>query len=133
MKKIIFVILFVMLVLSVNGFADSYQCYYTNDTTMGINITSGILINSTNDITCNNTQATVTGNIEVYGNLTFTNFTNIFNITYDGENKLRTYSGSTLTIKNQSNITSSNTWFKFERSEERRVGKECRSRWSPYH
>src|SRR5260370_10964892 len=23
--------------------------------------------------------------------------------------------------------------FYFERSEERRVGKECRSRWSPYH
>ena len=23
--------------------------------------------------------------------------------------------------------------FDFERSEERRVGKECRSRWSPYH
>src|ERR1035437_11075335 len=23
--------------------------------------------------------------------------------------------------------------FKFNRSEERRVGKECRSRWSPYH
>src|SRR3989449_2553104 len=23
--------------------------------------------------------------------------------------------------------------FKMERSEERRVGKECRSRWSPYH
>ena len=23
--------------------------------------------------------------------------------------------------------------FIFERSEERRVGKECRSRWSPYH
>ena len=22
---------------------------------------------------------------------------------------------------------------KFKRSEERRVGKECRSRWSPYH
>ena len=22
---------------------------------------------------------------------------------------------------------------KFQRSEERRVGKECRSRWSPYH
>ena len=22
---------------------------------------------------------------------------------------------------------------KFHRSEERRVGKECRSRWSPYH
>src|ERR1035441_5112861 len=24
-------------------------------------------------------------------------------------------------------------WFRFDRSEERRVGKECRSRWSPYH
>ena len=24
-------------------------------------------------------------------------------------------------------------WEKFSRSEERRVGKECRSRWSPYH
>ena len=24
-------------------------------------------------------------------------------------------------------------WSPFERSEERRVGKECRSRWSPYH
>src|SRR5579883_1704366 len=24
-------------------------------------------------------------------------------------------------------------WDKFNRSEERRVGKECRSRWSPYH
>ena len=23
--------------------------------------------------------------------------------------------------------------FVFDRSEERRVGKECRSRWSPYH
>ena len=23
--------------------------------------------------------------------------------------------------------------FEFDRSEERRVGKECRSRWSPYH
>jgi len=24
-------------------------------------------------------------------------------------------------------------WYSFHRSEERRVGKECRSRWSPYH
>ena len=24
-------------------------------------------------------------------------------------------------------------WFQAKRSEERRVGKECRSRWSPYH
>src|SRR5256885_6475437 len=27
----------------------------------------------------------------------------------------------------------SNAWFTMQRSEERRVGKECRSRWSPYH
>ena len=26
-----------------------------------------------------------------------------------------------------------NQWRKERRSEERRVGKECRSRWSPYH
>src|SRR3712207_9328440 len=25
------------------------------------------------------------------------------------------------------------TWWNMGRSEERRVGKECRSRWSPYH
>ena len=25
------------------------------------------------------------------------------------------------------------SWILFDRSEERRVGKECRSRWSPYH
>ena len=25
------------------------------------------------------------------------------------------------------------SWLKSKRSEERRVGKECRSRWSPYH
>ena len=27
----------------------------------------------------------------------------------------------------------SRKYFKDQRSEERRVGKECRSRWSPYH
>ena len=25
------------------------------------------------------------------------------------------------------------SWYSEDRSEERRVGKECRSRWSPYH
>src|SRR2546427_8008104 len=29
--------------------------------------------------------------------------------------------------------TCSTTCFAWKRSEERRVGKECRSRWSPYH
>ena len=31
------------------------------------------------------------------------------------------------------NITFTNTYEYLIRSEERRVGKECRSRWSPYH
>src|SRR3712207_7168766 len=30
-------------------------------------------------------------------------------------------------------IDSTNPGFEVHRSEERRVGKECRSRWSPYH
>ena len=30
-------------------------------------------------------------------------------------------------------INNSNKYFHIDRSEERRVGKECRSRWSPYH
>ena len=34
----------------------------------------------------------------------------------------------------QNQLTSkSDTVFDIDRSEERRVGKECRSRWSPYH
>ena len=31
------------------------------------------------------------------------------------------------------NVTADNTIYYGYRSEERRVGKECRSRWSPYH
>ena len=30
-------------------------------------------------------------------------------------------------------LNMSDTLFRMARSEERRVGKECRSRWSPYH
>ena len=30
-------------------------------------------------------------------------------------------------------FTIAKTWKQPKRSEERRVGKECRSRWSPYH
>src|SRR2546422_5471688 len=33
----------------------------------------------------------------------------------------------------QGNMTFDQLWSKNFRSEERRVGKECRSRWSPYH
>ena len=36
------------------------------------------------------------------------------------------------TEKTIAKMNKTKSWF-FERSEERRVGKECRSRWSPYH
>ena len=39
-----------------------------------------------------------------------------------------------ITIKEgKSNVYCNAVAIKGERSEERRVGKECRSRWSPYH
>ena len=41
-----------------------------------------------------------------------------------GENLLKLYQYHTKTAKH---------YFCSNRSEERRVGKECRSRWSPYH
>ena len=31
------------------------------------------------------------------------------------------------------NIVKAESQYVYDRSEERRVGKECRSRWSPYH
>ena len=39
------------------------------------------------------------------------------------EFKLKNYDGKTIELSD----------YKGKRSEERRVGKECRSRWSPYH
>ena len=44
------------------------------------------------------------------------------------------FSGDTLAsalVANGVSLTARS--FKYHRSEERRVGKECRSRWSPYH
>ena len=39
----------------------------------------------------------------------------------------------TLPIVNNSKSNLYLHFYNYERSEERRVGKECRSRWSPYH
>ena len=36
-------------------------------------------------------------------------------------------------LKESHRILKTNAWLVLYRSEERRVGKECRSRWSPYH
>src|ERR1043166_10263397 len=61
-------------------------------------------------------------------------------ITEDGQNKLVPY--VQFKLKNNSDqklpVLQVNAMFRplkedKERSEERRVGKECRSRWSPYH
>ena len=38
-----------------------------------------------------------------------------------------------MVIKNDPTLMFTNAGMNAERSEERRVGKECRSRWSPYH
>src|SRR3712207_1782242 len=38
-----------------------------------------------------------------------------------------------LAIVHLSNVHAREQWRRHDRSEERRVGKECRSRWSPYH
>ena len=44
-----------------------------------------------------------------------------------------TVTGSTLTGITANQTASEYTEIRTARSEERRVGKECRSRWSPYH
>ena len=41
--------------------------------------------------------------------------------------------GKAYSLKEAAQLVKDITFSKFDRSEERRVGKECRSRWSPYH
>ena len=41
--------------------------------------------------------------------------------------------GLQVILKNEGNVILSEGLVLQDRSEERRVGKECRSRWSPYH
>ena len=53
----------------------------------------------------------------------------IWKIERDGESKRRDMHGHR---KSDGHVSSYNVLWK-ARSEERRVGKECRSRWSPYH
>ncbi|MBU3896540.1 MAG: right-handed parallel beta-helix repeat-containing protein, partial [Nanoarchaeota archaeon] len=111
MKKILFVMLFAIMLLSVNGYADFYQCYYQNATANGVNITdevgllySGIVINLGENLRCNDTVIYVTdffdgvGEIINYGNLTFENFTIGFDLTVAGGGYIN--STGNLTINN---------------------------------
>src|SRR5690348_18110764 len=55
-------------------------------------------------------------------------------ISNDGSNKLNRSRKARVSYKVQRTINASlNAATSTRRSEERRVGKECRSRWSPYH
>ena len=50
------------------------------------------------------------------------------------EEDIAQYSRELLDILLKDRTTNENIiWATSDRSEERRVGKECRSRWSPYH
>ena len=52
------------------------------------------------------------------------------------EKRLGPYLGEELVARTEREFTPIGRWLKasqLDRSEERRVGKECRSRWSPYH
>ena len=56
---------------------------------------------------------------------------------YNGEKTVSSVSGTWKTgqlhVKNEIRALSNTLYKNKLRSEERRVGKECRSRWSPYH
>ena len=51
------------------------------------------------------------------------------------KNKMKTHKGlkKVLNVRQSGSISKSRQGVLHNRSEERRVGKECRSRWSPYH
>ena len=58
----------------------------------------------------------------------------LVDVLLEGESRLFLLdSGAPFSILNSKYIEGLNTGTKLCRSEERRVGKECRSRWSPYH
>jgi len=85
----------------------NYPCYYSNNTR--VNITGGIVVQNDEELICSDGSAEVIGDIENWGNLTFSNFDLTFNLTSDGQYEIRAYSGSILIIGNQTNITSNDT------------------------
>ncbi|MBU3905232.1 MAG: right-handed parallel beta-helix repeat-containing protein, partial [Nanoarchaeota archaeon] len=124
MKRMIFVMLFAMVILSVNGFADFAECYYSNNTPVNISDMSGwggggvgiFQINLGEDLRCNDTSAFVnddlgTGFIENYGNLTFDNFNLTFSASFNGNSYMYSDGADTKLVINNTNITSSSNHY----------------------
>ncbi|MBU3896523.1 MAG: right-handed parallel beta-helix repeat-containing protein [Nanoarchaeota archaeon] len=106
MKKIMFLVLFIFVLLSINGFADFNECYDQDN--FGYNISSSPVIDSNNDIVCNDTTALVSADILISGNLTLNNFSIIFAMSKqaNGARNITANAGSNFIIDNQTNITS---------------------------
>ena len=66
--------------------------------------------------------------------MTTFNYTKILTQAVDELSESQSYKGLFHQHKDGDPLPSAKSLYKIvERSEERRVGKECRSRWSPYH
>ena len=61
------------------------------------------------------------------------NFITSVVMTVDGKSYTADIADNTVTITVPYTVSLNNAEVEFKRSEERRVGKECRSRWSPDH
>ena len=109
MKKTLIVVLFTMVLLSINGYA--YDCINVTDDGDPVNYwnyTGGAWnVSEGTNLSCvaKNFNLTAGAWLTVYGNLTFSDSTVIFNVTYLGETKLLTYPGSNLTIINETNLS----------------------------
>ena len=92
-------------------------------TVSAVNITSGYTqtITQSHDLTISGAS----GYVQAGGTWDASGGSNNFTISVNGGAAPFTLSGGT--------FKASSGTLKYARSEERRVGKECRSRWSPYH
>lgn len=91
--------------------AGATQCYYQGGA--GANITTGITVAYGDTLICNDTLAEVDGNILVYGNILFDNFTTEFQIDSDGEHNLTVFGGGGLEVGNQTTFTSNNSLYQY--------------------
>ena len=82
-----------------------------------------------NNVSTDNTQTNIVNNI--YANVSINDIPEYSGqIVIDINNNVPYFEDTDITTENFEYYSQLD---EFERSEERRVGKECRSRWSPYH